>query len=189
MRFTYNQYNYSESGYRIPSKMHNSNAGNGSLAAAHQHHYRSNFGMRMTMSTASTMTARIQRKGFRTPSKRYPGKAIPSKLHSVSRIGPGKLVPGKRFPPRPHPPPCDNSNDSGFGFDQHVEVQHQQQLQAHHHLHSASGSSASSSSSSSNTSCSLINGNGGLLGHAASPTSKLHTFSNGSPLSVKQTAV
>ncbi|XP_019846126.2 nuclear factor of activated T-cells 5 isoform X3 [Bactrocera dorsalis] len=152
MRFTYNQYNYSESGYRIPSKMHNSNAGNGSLAAAHQHHYRSNFGMRMTMSTASTMTARIQRKGFRTPSKRYPGKAIPSKLHSVSRIGPGKLVPGKRFPPRPHPPPCDNSNDSGFGFDQHVEVQHQQQLQAHHHLHSASGSSASSSSSSSSSS-------------------------------------
>ncbi|XP_049314954.1 uncharacterized protein LOC105226995 isoform X10 [Bactrocera dorsalis] len=47
----------------------------------------------------------------------------------------------------------------------------------------------SSSSSSSNTSCSRINGNGGLLGHAASPTSKLHTFSNGSPLSVKQTAV
>ncbi|XP_018784835.1 PREDICTED: nuclear factor of activated T-cells 5 isoform X5 [Bactrocera latifrons] len=151
MRFTYNQYNYSESGYRIPSKMHNSNTGNGSLAAAHPHHYRSNFGMRMTMSTASTMTARIQRKGFRTPSKRYPGKAIPSKLHSVSRIGPGKLVPGKRFPPRPHPPPCDNSNDSGFGFDQHVEVQQQQQLQAHHHLHSASGSSASSSSSSSSS--------------------------------------
>ena len=37
-------------------------------------------------------------------------------------------MPGKRFPQRPHPPPCDNSNDSGFGFDQHVEVQ-QQQLQ------------------------------------------------------------
>uniref|UniRef100_A0A0A1XKW8 Uncharacterized protein n=1 Tax=Zeugodacus cucurbitae TaxID=28588 RepID=A0A0A1XKW8_ZEUCU len=44
------------------------------------------------------------------------------------------------------------------------------------------------SSSSTNTSCSRINGNGGL-GHAASPTTKLHTLSNGSPLSVKQTAV
>lgn len=44
MRFTYNQYNYSESGYRIPSKMHNSNPGNGSMAAAFQHHHRSNFG-------------------------------------------------------------------------------------------------------------------------------------------------
>ncbi|XP_028893928.2 nuclear factor of activated T-cells 5 isoform X2 [Zeugodacus cucurbitae] len=117
-------------------------------------------GMRMTMSTASTMTARIQRKGLRTPSKRYPGKAIPGKLHSVSRIGPGKLVPGKRFPQRPHPPPCDNSNDSGFGFDQHVEVQQQQQLQAHRHQHLASGSSAGSSSSSSSSSSSNSSGSG-----------------------------
>ncbi|XP_036319262.1 uncharacterized protein LOC118733797 isoform X1 [Rhagoletis pomonella] len=154
MRFTYNQYNYSESGYRIASKMHNNNAGNGPTAAAYQHHHRSNFGMRMTMSTASTMTARIQRKGFRTPSKRYPGKAIPGKLHSVSRIGPGKMVPGKRLPQRPHPPPCDNSNDSGFGFDQHLEVQQQQQqqqqqMQAQHHQHMASGGTGGSSSSSS----------------------------------------
>ncbi|XP_067641366.1 nuclear factor of activated T-cells 5 isoform X2 [Eurosta solidaginis] len=111
-------------------------------------------GMRMTMSTAATMTARIQRKGFRTPSKRYPGKAIPGKLHSVSRIGPGKLVPGKRFPQRPHPPPCDNSNDSGFGFDQHVEVQQPQLHAQHHHQQTASGSGASSSSSSSSNSSS-----------------------------------
>ncbi|XP_046803075.1 uncharacterized protein LOC124419012 [Lucilia cuprina] len=43
-------------------------------------------GMRTTMSTMSTMSPRIHRKGFRTPSKRHPGKAFPGKLHSVSRV-------------------------------------------------------------------------------------------------------
>lgn len=84
-------------------------------------------GMRMTMATASTMTPRVHRKGFRIPSKRHPGKALPGKLHSISRVGPGKIPPGKRMQQRPQPPPCDNSNDSGFGFDQHVEVQNNNQ--------------------------------------------------------------
>ncbi|XP_022228444.2 homeotic protein female sterile isoform X6 [Drosophila obscura] len=172
MRFTYNQYKHYESGYRIPSKMHNlshhqhhgggSNNTGGAGASggggggggggsnntsnnhyghhynnnnnnnnnntgstniqAYQHHYKSNFGMRMTMSTNSTMSARIHRKGFRIPSKRQPGKGLPGKLHTITRAGPGKIVPGKRIPQRPHPPPCDNSNDSGLGFDQHTEL-------------------------------------------------------------------
>ncbi|XP_055846540.1 nuclear factor of activated T-cells 5 isoform X2 [Episyrphus balteatus] len=117
MRFACNQYNYYESAYRIPSKHHN---------ASHLHH-KNNFGMRMTMATASTMTPRVHRKGFRIPSKRHPGKALPGKLHSISRVGPGKIPPGKRMQQRPQPPPCDNSNDSGFGFDQHVEVQNNNQ--------------------------------------------------------------
>ncbi|XP_055915331.1 nuclear factor of activated T-cells 5-like isoform X2 [Eupeodes corollae] len=117
MRFACNQYNYYDSAYRIPSKHHN---------ASHLHH-KNNFGMRMTMATASTMTPRVHRKGFRIPSKRHPGKALPGKLHSMSRVGPGKIPPGKRMQQRPQPPPCDNSNDSGFGFDQHVEVQNSNQ--------------------------------------------------------------
>lgn len=44
-------------------------------------------------------------------------------LYFFRQIGPGKIPPGKRIPPRPHPPPCDNSNDSGLGFDQHLELQ------------------------------------------------------------------
>ncbi|XP_037921540.1 nuclear factor of activated T-cells 5 isoform X4 [Hermetia illucens] len=112
MRFTYPQFNnhYDVSAYRVAAKH----------TPAHQH---KNFAMRMTMATTSTMTPRIHRKAFRTPSKRHPGKVLPGKLHSISRVGPGKIPPGKRINPRPHPPPCDNSNDSGFGFDQHLEVQ------------------------------------------------------------------
>lgn len=80
----------------------------------------------MTMSTGTTMNPRINRKILRVPTKRHPGKAIPGKLHSVSKIGAGKLTPGKRIITRPVPPSCDNSNDSGLGFDQHVETSYHQ---------------------------------------------------------------
>lgn len=40
----------------------------------------------MTMSTNSTMSARIHRKGFRIPSKRQPGKGLPGKLHTITRV-------------------------------------------------------------------------------------------------------
>ncbi|GAB0094422.1 NFAT [Sergentomyia squamirostris] len=72
------------------------------------------------------MTQR-HRKVLRIPSKRHPGKALPGKLHSMTRIGPGKIIkshPGKRIIQRQTPPPCDNSNDSGLGFDHHVEMQY-----------------------------------------------------------------
>lgn len=42
--------------------------------------------MRMTMSTNSTMSPRIHRKGFRIPSKRQPGKGLPGKLHTIARV-------------------------------------------------------------------------------------------------------
>lgn len=42
--------------------------------------------MRMTMATSSTMASRIYRKGFRIPSKKHPGKALPGKLHSLQRV-------------------------------------------------------------------------------------------------------
>jgi len=38
------------------------------------------------MSTNSTMSARIHRKGFRIPSKRQPGKGLPGKLHTITRV-------------------------------------------------------------------------------------------------------
>ncbi|XP_017872684.1 PREDICTED: nuclear factor of activated T-cells, cytoplasmic 1-like [Drosophila arizonae] len=109
--------------------------------------------MRMTMSTNSTMSPRIHRKGFRIPSKRQPGKGLPGKLHTIARTGPGKLVPGKRIPQRPHPPPCDNSNDSGLGFDQHTELRNGTAPVAVD-ARSSNPSSSSSSSSSNSSSCS-----------------------------------
>lgn len=42
--------------------------------------------MRMTMSTGSTMSSRVHRKVIRIPSKRYPGKMLPGKLNSMSRV-------------------------------------------------------------------------------------------------------
>ncbi|XP_037029005.1 nuclear factor of activated T-cells 5 isoform X2 [Bradysia coprophila] len=78
--------------------------------------------MRMTMSTGSTMSSRIHRKVIRIPSKRHPGKALPGKLHSMTRTNPGKLQQGKRIlQGRTAPSHCDNSNDSGLGFDHHME--------------------------------------------------------------------
>lgn len=38
------------------------------------------------MSTGSTMSSRIHRKVIRIPSKRHPGKALPGKLHSMTRV-------------------------------------------------------------------------------------------------------
>ncbi|XP_077301053.1 nuclear factor of activated T cells 3 [Arctopsyche grandis] len=112
------------------------------------HPARSN-GMKMTMSTGSTMTPRIHRKVIRTASKLHPGKLHPGKLHAVKRQ-PGKALPTKsilghqhqyhqqmqnagkimtsrgkmlsRVPPLTRPvDSCDNSNDSGLGFD-HMEM-------------------------------------------------------------------
>lgn len=106
-------------------------------------------GMKMTMSTGSTMTPRIHRKVIRTASKLHPGKLHPGKLHAVKRQ-PGKALPTKsmlghqhqyhqqmqnagkimtsrgkmlsRVPPLTRPvDSCDNSNDSGLGFD-HMEM-------------------------------------------------------------------
>lgn len=99
-------------------------------------------GMKMTMSTGSTMTPRIHRKVIRTASKLHPGKLHPGKLHAGKRQ-PGKALPTKsmhghqhqlqqtgklitsrgkmlsRVPPLTRPiDSCDNSNDSGLGFDQ-----------------------------------------------------------------------
>lgn len=42
--------------------------------------------MRMTMSTGPTMSSRVHRKVIRIPSKRYPGKMLPGKLNSMSRV-------------------------------------------------------------------------------------------------------
>ncbi|XP_059619385.1 nuclear factor of activated T-cells 5 isoform X2 [Phlebotomus argentipes] len=83
-------------------------------------------GVKMTVGNGG-MTQRAHRKVLRIPSKRHPGKALPGKLHSMTRIGPGKIIkshPGKRIMQRPTPPPCDNSNDSGLGFDHHLEMQY-----------------------------------------------------------------
>lgn len=77
----------------------------------------------MTINSGSTLNTRINRKMpyNRIATKRHPGKGLPGKLHTVSRISPGKLSSGKRIL-RPNPPSCDNSNDSGLGFDQHLET-------------------------------------------------------------------
>lgn len=75
---------------------------------------------------SSLLNQRMHRKmpyNHRIPAKRHPGK-LSGKLHSVSRLSPGKLSSGKRLPPRPVPTTCDNSNDSGLGFDQHLENLH-----------------------------------------------------------------
>lgn len=76
----------------------------------------------MAVST-NILNQRIHRKmpyNHRIPTKRYPGK-LTGKLHTISRLSPGKLSSGKRLPARPIPTSCDNSNDSGLGFDQHLE--------------------------------------------------------------------
>ncbi|KNC25818.1 hypothetical protein FF38_08157, partial [Lucilia cuprina] len=151
MRFTYNQYNYYESGYRIPSKMHhhnnnnssnnnnnnnnssNNNSHNLSISSSnsvsnvyHPHHYKSNFVLDLMEECLN------QDNLIETPISNI----VKDMKLLFENIGPGKMVPGKRFPIRPHPPPCDNSNDSGFGFDQHLEVQQQQQQQQQHsHQH------------------------------------------------------
>lgn len=93
------------------------------------------------MSTGSTMTSRVHRKVLRIPSKRHPGKGLPGKLHSMSRVSiynflfyyltnaligfihqlsNGKLHPGKKINSlRTVPVCCDNSNDSGLGYETH----------------------------------------------------------------------
>ena len=96
-------------------------------------------GMKMTMSTTATMSARVHRKVMRAPHKRpHPGKM----LHGGKIVHPGKNVlgPGKnvhavhagkyahlgKFGKLGHyshshalrpPEPCENSNDSGLGPD------------------------------------------------------------------------
>lgn len=65
------------------------------------------------------MASRVHRKVLRIPSKRHPGKALPGKLHSASRIA-GKVLPGKRLRPA-QSTHCDNSNDSGLGGDQYTD--------------------------------------------------------------------
>ncbi len=77
---------------------------------------------------SSQLTQRIHRKmpyNHRIPTKRHPGK-LSGKLHTISRLSPGKLSSGKRLPARPIvvPTTCDNSNESGLGFDQHLETLH-----------------------------------------------------------------
>ena len=76
------------------------------------------------MTNGKTITSKINRKAFRVPSKRHPGKILPGKLQSIAKISPGKLQPGKKMLPRPPAAPlCDNSNDSGLGFDRSSDTQ------------------------------------------------------------------
>lgn len=87
-------------------------------------------GMKMTMSTTATMSARVHRKVMRAPHKRvHPGKM----LHAGKMVHPGKNVHGSgkfahlgKFGKLGHyahthslrpPEPCENSNDSGLGPD------------------------------------------------------------------------
>lgn len=90
------------------------------------HFFLSFTGAKMTVNT-NILNQRMHRKipyNHRIPTKRHPGK-LSGKLHTVSRLSPGKLSSGKRLPPRPIPTSCDNSNDSGLGFDHHLEnLQH-----------------------------------------------------------------
>uniref|UniRef100_U5EFX6 Nuclear factor of activated T-cells 5 n=1 Tax=Corethrella appendiculata TaxID=1370023 RepID=U5EFX6_9DIPT len=92
--------------------------------------------LKMTVSSSTTsMSSRIHRKVLRVPSKRHPGKVIPSKLTSSHSTG--KLIPGKRLnlskststtatvTPTNQTALCDNnSNDSGLGFDRNLEHQY-----------------------------------------------------------------
>lgn len=89
-------------------------------------------GMKMTMSTTATMSARVHRKVMRAPHKRtHPGKmaAHPGKLitHAGKIMHPGKLPHLGRFGKLQHyaqtthtlrpPEPSGDSNDSGLGPD------------------------------------------------------------------------
>lgn len=87
-------------------------------------------GMKMTMSTAPTMSARVHRKVMRAPHKRaHPGKTQhPGKMVHSGKIvhHPGKLAHLGKFGKLAHyahthslrpPEPCENSNDSGLGPD------------------------------------------------------------------------
>ncbi|XP_023942960.2 uncharacterized protein LOC112049338 isoform X2 [Bicyclus anynana] len=81
-------------------------------------------GMKMTMSTSATMSARVHRKVMRAPHKRaHPGKL----LHAGKMVHPGKHAHLGKFGKlgyahahahavRP-PDACENSNDSGLGPD------------------------------------------------------------------------
>ncbi|CAH2207870.1 jg17950, partial [Pararge aegeria aegeria] len=79
-------------------------------------------GMKMTMSTSATMSARVHRKVMRAPHKRaHPGKM----LHAGKLVHPGKNAHLGKFGKMGHyththvrpPDTCENSNDSGLGPD------------------------------------------------------------------------
>ncbi|XP_041982828.1 uncharacterized protein LOC121735773 isoform X3 [Aricia agestis] len=91
-------------------------------------------GMKMTMSTTPTMSARVHRKVMRAPHKRaHPGKMVhagkmfPGKnMHPGKGVHPGKFAHLGKFGKLAHyahshalrpPEPCENSNDSGLGSD------------------------------------------------------------------------
>lgn len=86
-------------------------------------------GMKMTMSTTATMSARVHRKVMRAPHKRaHPGKGgLAGKIvHPGKMTHPGKLAHLGKFGKLAHyahthslrpPEPCENSSDSGLGAD------------------------------------------------------------------------